>query len=134
MIGDAAGQAKPTSGGGVFTGGVAAKCAADAVEKFLLDGEPLERYEEKWRSRIGRELRFGMRVHRALCRATDADLERLLDLVDSTKETVRRHGDIDHPSDLARALAREPSAAISMAALYLKTLINPALETVSPRQ
>lgn len=123
LVGDAAGQTKPTSGGGVYTGAVAGRCAAEAADRYLRGEGELEEYDEAWRAEVGRELRFGMRAHRALCRASDGDLERLLDLVEEAMPVVRRHGDIDRPSRLARALMRRPGTAASLAWLYLRTFL-----------
>ncbi len=127
LVGDSAAQAKPTSGGGIYTGGVAARAAAEAARGFIDEGRPLERYETLWRNRIGRELRFGMIIHQALCRSTDRDIDRMLSLVERSMPLVRRHGDIDHPSRLAAALARRPSISLPLAALYLKTRFNPLM-------
>lgn len=123
MVGDAAGQAKPTSGGGVYTGAVAARSAARAAAGFILDGKSLGKYESLWRSRIGGELWFGMRVHRALSRASDDEIERFVETVEGAMSLVRRRGDIDHPSALAKSLLSKPSYARSVLGILLRTLI-----------
>ncbi|MBS1263870.1 MAG: Digeranylgeranylglycerophospholipid reductase [Methanonatronarchaeales archaeon] len=125
LVGDSAAQAKPTSGGGVYTGSVAARAAAEAAHGFVFRGDSLDRYEDLWRREIGRDLRFGMAVHRTMCRSTDGDIERLLSIVERSMQLVRRYGDIDHPSRLALALAKRPWIALPLAALYLKTRLNP---------
>lgn len=122
LVGDAAAQAKPTSGGGVYTGAAAAKAAAETAHAHLERGEPLETYDDLWREEFGRELWFGLKVHRALCRATDRDIAELLTLVEDWMPVVREHGDIDHPSALASALLRRPAPALRLAALYLRNL------------
>jgi flavin-dependent dehydrogenase len=62
-VGDAAGQVKPTSGGGIYYGLLCADIAADTLHEALQDGDlsagRLARYERGWRKKLGRELRTG---------------------------------------------------------------------------
>ncbi|MFB6204521.1 MAG: geranylgeranyl reductase family protein [Candidatus Nanohaloarchaea archaeon] len=57
LVGDAAGQTKPFTGGGILYGMRSAQAAVEAIE--LDDPETLENYEEKWRSELGREIALG---------------------------------------------------------------------------
>lgn len=62
-VGDAAGQTKPTSGGGIYYGLVGAETAAEVLPKALDEGDlsagRLARYEKAWRKKLGREMRTG---------------------------------------------------------------------------
>lgn len=57
IVGDAAGQAKPTTAGGIFTGGMGGILAGRAVAGFLTTGRKgeLARYQKGWAGRFGRE-------------------------------------------------------------------------------
>ena len=59
IVGDAAGQTKPLSGGGLYTGMIAAEHAALTAEEAISSGDTsvktLCRYDERWRKDIGRE-------------------------------------------------------------------------------
>ncbi|MCP8311319.1 MAG: geranylgeranyl reductase family protein, partial [Candidatus Methylarchaceae archaeon HK01M] len=57
VVGDAAGQTKPTTGGGIFTGGVGGLLAGRAVLNSLLLNDPsaLREYEVQWRKIFGKE-------------------------------------------------------------------------------
>jgi len=57
IIGDAAGQAKPTTAGGIFTSGMGGVYAGQAISKFLKTNnrEDLEKYQKNWMSRFGKE-------------------------------------------------------------------------------
>ncbi len=114
LVGDAAGQVKPISGGGLFVGArcaqmagrIAARAAhAGSVEKR--DRE-LSSYETSWRKMIGRELRLGRTVHRTRQRLSDRQLEAVLDLIEDPglRQVLRRRGDIDYTSRTVAALAR----------------------------
>jgi geranylgeranyl reductase family protein len=63
LVGDAAAQTKPFTGGGILYGMQAADHAAREVDP----GDPatLEAYERAWRSDLGREIRLGRLVRRA---------------------------------------------------------------------
>ncbi|MGB9837881.1 NAD(P)/FAD-dependent oxidoreductase [Methanothermobacter sp.] len=82
VVGDAAGQVDPLTGGGIH---VAAECAkiagevaAEAVEHGRFDGKFLSLYEKKWRSKVGRNLERSLRFRRALDALDDEELDALL--------------------------------------------------------
>jgi len=62
-VGDAAGQVKPISGGGIYYGLICADIAAETLHRALeeddLSAKSLARYERGWRKKLGRELRTG---------------------------------------------------------------------------
>ena len=66
FVGDAAGLAKPTSGGGVYTGvrsgRYAAETAAACIEAGDVSDGALAAYEARWRADFGRELALGYRL------------------------------------------------------------------------
>ncbi len=57
IIGDAAGQAKPTTAGGIFTSGMGGVYAGQAIAKFLKTNNKsdLEDYQKRWTDRFGKE-------------------------------------------------------------------------------
>jgi digeranylgeranylglycerophospholipid reductase len=61
VIGDAAGQVKPTTGGGIYFGLLCADIAAETIHKSFQNGDcsahGLSDYERKWRKKLGHELR-----------------------------------------------------------------------------
>lgn len=115
LVGDAAGQAKPTSGGGIYTGSlcgrIAGEVAAAAVGRGEVSARALAAYERRWRERLGRELRFGWQAHRLLGALSDAQIDRAFTWL--ARPEVRRllveHGDIDYPSRCARELLKRPA-------------------------
>jgi digeranylgeranylglycerophospholipid reductase len=62
-VGDAAGQAKPTTGGGIYYGlicaEVAAETAALAFRKSDFSADSLALYHKEWNKKIGAEIGFG---------------------------------------------------------------------------
>ncbi|MBI4304710.1 MAG: NAD(P)/FAD-dependent oxidoreductase, partial [Chloroflexi bacterium] len=63
LVGDVAGQVKPTTGGGIYyalrCADLAAEVVGDALRRDDLSGAALRPYDERWRSMLGRELRLG---------------------------------------------------------------------------
>ncbi len=111
IVGDAAAQTKPLSGGGLFTGIIAARCAAEtavlAHERNDLSAASLSSYQHAWRSEIGKEVDRGYHVRRAFMGLSDRKLDAIGAIFQ--KEKVRKvlaQGDIDHPSRIASPLLR----------------------------
>jgi digeranylgeranylglycerophospholipid reductase len=112
IVGDAAGQVKPVSYGGIYTGAHCAKIAGEVAAKAALDGDVSERrlgeYETRWRGEIGRELAFGLKARQVYGRMTDRDICEAIAAMDDPDilDLVTRYGDIDRPSQLVRELAK----------------------------
>lgn len=127
LVGDAAGMAKPTSGGGIYMGLVGSEHLADVAHKGLLR-DALSRgdllpYERRVKRTIARELRKGTLMRELYKRFTDADLDRLARLLSKPKPkaVIERVGDIDYPSRLVLPLVwAEPR----LAALFLKVILR----------
>ncbi|MFB3882255.1 MAG: NAD(P)/FAD-dependent oxidoreductase [Armatimonadota bacterium] len=88
VIGDAAGQVKATTCGGIYYGLLGAEAAVSAAHSALTSGDlsiqSLSRYEHQWLARLGAEQRTGRllrRLHEAL---TDRDMEALFWLASHT--------------------------------------------------
>ncbi len=124
FVGDAAGFAKPTSGGGVYTGVRSAKHAAAVAAACLmhdtLDDESLRDYERRWKEDFGRELDIGMRALRMRQRMTPQEIDRLCRALNDPDiiETIVEHGDMDRPATLLRKLALKPRLIRAMGILF----------------
>ena len=116
LVGDAAGQVKPFSGGGIYTGLVAARHAAGAVTSAFAAGDfsarHLARYERSWKKEIGRELIRSLRLRHFGLALTDAQVERVVAALHNRglQALAARHGDIDYPSRVLLRLARSAPA------------------------
>ncbi len=110
LLGDAAGQVKPTSGGGLYTGGICAKIAGEtagnAAQAKKVTREKLSVYEERWQEKMGKELRFGLAAHRLLSALTDEEIDVAFAAIDRPEilSLISCEGDIDYPSRLFRTL------------------------------
>jgi digeranylgeranylglycerophospholipid reductase len=85
VVGDAAGQVKPTSGGGIYYGLLSADIAARTLHQALADGDlsakRLGRYERGWRKRLGRELKIGYWTRKLSERLSDRQIDRIFKIV-----------------------------------------------------
>ncbi len=110
IVGDAAGQVKPTSGGGVYPGALCAKIAGEVAATAALEGDVsaprLCEYDTRWRSLIGRELGIGMRIHNFMVRCDDSELDDLMDSLNNPAilDLITEYGDMDHPSILIKKM------------------------------
>ncbi len=124
FVGDAAGFAKPTSGGGVYTGIRSAKHAAATAAACLargaFDDESLRDYELRWKEDFGKELDIGMKALRMRQGMTPEDIDRLCRALDDPDliRTIVEHGDMDRPGTLIRRLALKPALVRAMGILF----------------
>lgn len=115
LVGDAARQVKPFSGGGIRTALVGARLSAqtalEALEMGDLSASFLARYEHRWRREMGKE--FEMELHlRSIARhLNEAQLHHLILCLGHplVQYFTRRHGDIDFPARLFSRMVRQRS-------------------------
>jgi len=115
VVGDAAGQTKPTTGGGVITGGMCAhlagKTAAEAASNNDFSSSFLKIFERRWKKRFGKELRIMYLARKFIDALSDKHLDDLFRII-IKKELYRKieqYGDIDFQSSVLVRLAIEPS-------------------------
>ena len=83
IIGDAAGQAKPTTAGGIFTSGMGGVYAGQAISKFLKtnNNEDLDEYQKKWMERFGGEVERQLLARRVLERVDNNTINKLFEAI-----------------------------------------------------
>ena len=112
IVGDAAGQVKATSGGGIYMGLRAAVHAVSAVREALENGDTstssLKAYQDRWTADIGKELSTAYRIHRIYASLTDSELNGIFAVLDKKEvlDTIERYGDVDYPSKLVLPLLK----------------------------
>ncbi len=113
-VGDAAGQTKPTTGGGIIYGilsaEAAARTAAAAFEKKDFSAAMMSGYEREWRRILGREIRIGAFFRRIAERLTDKEIDDLfrVALSDGVIATVTRKARFDWHRDVISFALRHP--------------------------
>jgi flavin-dependent dehydrogenase len=112
LVGAAARQTKPTTGGGVYLGVRAAQLAAEVAVRALEDGDTSRRalasYEQAWERLEGHQVRVGDWLRRAFRRLSDRELDWIISVAGEpwAQEAITHLGDIDFPAQLLSALLR----------------------------
>ena len=83
-MGEAAGQVKPTTGGGIYYGLLCADIAAGVLQRSFeagdLSADALSAYEEEWRAKLNRELVIGYWARTLLAKLSNNKIDRLFRL------------------------------------------------------
>jgi digeranylgeranylglycerophospholipid reductase len=118
VVGDAAGQVKPTTGGGIYFGHLGAKIAAGVLDDALgsdnLTAGQLSLYQKQWKAKMGKELSRGYRARWAYTKLSDRQIEGIFSALDFTgmAEALLNSSDFsfDWHSKLIMAVLKRSSA------------------------
>ncbi|MBW2040117.1 MAG: NAD(P)/FAD-dependent oxidoreductase [Deltaproteobacteria bacterium] len=113
VVGDAAAQAKPTSGGGLYTGIVTAKIAGQVAANHALAHQGINGlmiYEKRWREKLGHELSLGIALRRLFSHLRNHEINLIFAILDNKTllDIISTYGDIDYPSIILKALLQQP--------------------------
>ena len=108
IVGDAAGQAKPTTAGGIFTSGMGGVFAGQAISKFLKTNEisHLQEYQKRWTERFGKEFDKQLLARKILERLDNQTINKLFESItpEITNE-ISEKDDFDfHTSSIIKLL------------------------------
>jgi geranylgeranyl reductase family protein len=108
IVGEAAGQVKPTTGGGIYYGLTCADIAADVLDEIFSTGNfsarKFSRYHKEWNQQLGREIRIGRFALGLFQHLSDRQIDHIFSLaqtdgihkalLDSPDFSFDRHGDL----------------------------------------
>jgi len=126
LVGDAAAQVKPTSGGGIYTGLLCANhcsnISLEALKKNNFKRQYLKKYHKLWTSDIGRELFLGMKFRKIFKNLTDSQMDKYIKKFQNPKivEIISKHGDIDYPSKLVKPLLKKAPTLLKLIPSIIK--------------
>lgn len=108
LVGDAAGQVKASTGGGIVFGGSAAMLAAGAIAAHIRGGSPLGWYEKAYRKGYGLDTRLHGAIRGAYSSLGGAGMGIAIRTFNALglDAFLSRHGDMDRPSAMLRRLFR----------------------------
>ena len=112
VIGDAAGLAKPTTGGGVYYSLLSAELAAAAVGEASEAGDGsarfLSRYQTAWRAALGSEIRTGALFRTVVSQLSDTQIDEIFQLVarEPVAGLIRDHASFNWHQGVILALWR----------------------------
>ena len=120
-IGDAAGQAKPTTAGGIYSSGLGGILAGNAISKFLESGteSTLSEYQKKWNEKFGKEFENMTLARSFLERLDNKSIDSIFDSIKSeTLEEISKEGSFDfHTVSIAKLLGVRGSVKVIQAVL-----------------
>ncbi len=100
LVGDAAGQVKATTGGGVVLG-----CLSGT---HILESN----YDQSWRDDVGGELRMHLMIHRFIRNLSPEGKDRFFKLVSDYNSTLIETGDMDFAQKTVISMAKNPGFAL----------------------
>ena len=130
IVGDAAGQAKPTTSGGIYTSGMGGILAGKAISKFLKSNNEsdLEEYQKLWKNQFGEEFEKQLWARKLLERVDNNTINKLFGLV--TPEIIKEISEKDdfdfHAGSIVKLLGVKGSVKTAQAIIgsELKKLLR----------
>lgn len=120
-VGDAAGQSKPTTAGGIYSSGMGGIMAGIAISNFLKSGNrtDLEDYQKKWTEKFGKEFEHMLLARSLLERLDNKAIDSIFGSVTpKTIEEVSKEGSFDfHTTSLVKLLGVKGSVKTIQAVL-----------------
>lgn len=115
VVGEAAGQIKTTTGGGIYYGLIGADIAVDtlkeAFRKKRFSANILSAYDQRWKKEIGEELRFGFYFRKLFSKLTDEQIEELFDrmIQEEILNLAHREAEFDWHKSLILSIFKLPT-------------------------
>ena len=108
-VGDSAAQTKPTTAGGIFSGGLAGLFAGQSINQSLLSNTNLlSIYEKRWRDIFGSDFNSTRRFRKIFDNLENKHLEEIFDILSSSsdlQDSINKSGNFDfHSLTLLKAL------------------------------
>jgi flavin-dependent dehydrogenase len=118
VVGDAAGQVKQTTGGGIVIGGYCGTLAGTAASKAayataLERSKFLSDYDQEWKKKFFGELRKMGLAHRLVAGLSDETMNRLFQALEESIGEIAQFGDMDFQGEIiSRILKNRKFAAV----------------------
>jgi geranylgeranyl reductase family protein len=130
IVGDAAGQAKPTTSGGIYTSGMGGVLAGRAISKFLKSNNEsdLEEYQKQWKNQFGEEFEKQIMARKVLERIDNNTINKLFDSItpEITKEISEKEDFDFHAGSIVKLLGIHGSVKTAQTIIFgeLKKLFS----------
>ena len=105
VVGDAARQVKPLTGGGIYYGMRAAEILVECIQEGAL-----AEYDQRWKSKFGREIKFGLWARKVYERLnkSEYELEDIFLLFKENADFIERAANFENHSLLFREAFKRP--------------------------
>jgi flavin-dependent dehydrogenase len=115
-IGDAAGQSKPTTAGGIYSCGIGGIFAGKAISEFLetRKASSLENYQKSWNAKFGKEFEKQLFARKMLDRLDNKTIDKLFDAITPEMMQDVSNDDFDfHTSAIVKMLGLKGSLKVA---------------------
>jgi len=129
IVGDAASQVKPTTGGGIIFGLMCSKIAGEVAAKAVMNknysAKLLSQYQYRWKKTIGFELTALRYLRLMLNRLSDNEFDELIKLCSKLKlsKILEEHGDPDFEGASLIRMLRHPVTLVVSLYFLLSSVI-----------
>jgi len=130
IAGDAAGQSKPTTAGGIYSCGMGGIFAGNAITKYLKsdDKAHLKQYQKDWHSKFGKEFEKQRLARKILERIDNKTIDSIFDTITpEITDEISNKDDFDfHASSIVKLLGMRKSlnAAQNIISAEIKHILN----------
>jgi len=115
VVGDAAGQVKPTTGGGIYFGllcaDLAARTVIEAFKKKDFSEKLLRHYEITWKKQIEFDLTMSIYLRKLIANFNDEQIEELVKFFsrDTIQQLIEKYADFNHHGKFISELIKMPA-------------------------
>ncbi len=99
LLGDAALQVKPFSGGGIIysfiCADIASEVIASAIERNDFSASSLSDYDRRWKLRLAEKIELGLGIRKTLDALSDSELNTFFSILLKSKKDIEVFGDMD---------------------------------------
>ena len=130
IAGDAAGQSKPTTAGGIYSCGMGGIFAGNAITKYLEsdDKAQLKQYQKDWHNKFGKEFEKQRLARKILERIDNKTIDNIFDTITpEITDEISNKDDFDfHASSIVKLLGMRKSlnAAQNIISAEIKHILN----------
>ena len=130
IVGDAAGQSKPTTAGGIYSCGMGGIFAGNAITKYLesADQVQLKQYQKNWHDKFGKEFEKQRLARKILERVDNKTIDTIFDTITpKITDEISNKDDFDfHATAIVKLLGMRKSlnAAQNIMSAEIKRILN----------
>jgi flavin-dependent dehydrogenase len=119
VVGDAARQVKPLTGGGIYYGMKAAEILVECIQ----ESELIE-YDKRWKGKFGREIKFGLWARKVYERLNKDkhELENIFSLFKENVDFIERAANFENHSLIFREAFKRPKIFVKAGKIFGKNI------------
>jgi flavin-dependent dehydrogenase len=119
VVGDAARQVKPLTGGGIYYGMKAAEILVECIQEGTL-----AEYDQRWKSKFGREIKFGLWARKVYERLNkgEHELENIFSLFKENAEFIERAANFENHSLVFKEAFKRPKIFVKAGKIFVRNI------------